>query len=186
MITKSLPDITGLTREIAEGYGAHVLSVDRKGNGWVIAYNMHRMTVFIVWFLQSPEIIKVIYTNFIFLNWNDMKRSVLYGLSVAALLVTATGGSVWAQYGTGSVQTATPEQLKECEQIGISRVTCNELTILAKRRVLAAAQQDAYGSGTSMLSKTFGEMGIIVGVLAAIFGVTAVAFFAKSRVGKQV
>jgi hypothetical protein len=118
-----------------------------------------------------------------------MNRLMVYGLSAAVLLVIATGGSVWAQYGTGGSETATqkatPEQLAECKQLGIPEFTCTEQTLLAKRRVVSASQQGAYGSGTSMISQTFGEMGIILAALAAIFGGVAVAFFAKGRIGKK-
>lgn len=111
----------------------------------------------------------------------------VYGLGVAILLVTTTTGSVWAQYGEGTdlSQTATPEQLEECKSLGIPEFTCTQGTILAKKRVTSAAATGAYGSGTSMITQTFGEMGAILGILAAIFGGVAVAFFAKSRVGKK-
>jgi len=117
-----------------------------------------------------------------------MNKLMVYGLSAAVLLVIATGGSVWAQYGVGSetsTQKATPEQLAECKQLGIPEFTCTEQTLLAKRRVVSASQEGAYGSGTSMISQTFGDMGIILGVLAAIFGGVAVMFFAKGRIGKK-
>lgn len=118
-----------------------------------------------------------------------MNKLLVYGMSLAILLGTATASTVWAQYappsGSESVQRATPEQLKECEQLGIPAFTCTEQTLLAKRRVIAAGQEGAYGSGTSMITQTFGEMGAILGILAAIFGGVAVAFFAKSRVGKK-
>jgi len=114
-----------------------------------------------------------------------MNKLTAYGLSVAVLLVAGTGGSVWAQYGTGSTQIATPEQVEECRQMGINVGACTENSILAKKRLIAASQKGAYGSGTSMISKTFGEMGVVLGGLAAIFGVVAIVFFAKSRGGKE-
>ena len=114
-----------------------------------------------------------------------MKKPTVYGLIVAVLLVAGTAGSVWAQYGAGSGQIATPEQIKECKQLGVPEVICTETSLLAKRRMVAAGQTGAYGSGTSMISKTFGEMGMVLGALAAIFGVVAIVFFAKSRVGKE-
>ncbi len=114
-----------------------------------------------------------------------MNRLMVYGLSVAVLFVAASAGSVWAQYGTGSTQKATPEQVAECKQLGIPEFSCTEQTLLAKRRIVAAGQEGAYGSGTSMISQTFGDMGAILAALAAIFGGVAIAFFAKSRVGKK-
>ena len=114
-----------------------------------------------------------------------MNKLIVYGLSLAILLGTAVGSSAWAQYGTGSTQKATPEQVKECKSLGIPEFSCTEQTLLAKRRLVNIAQQGAYGSGTPMLSKGFGDMGGIMVALAAIFGGVAVAFFAKSRVGKK-
>lgn len=118
----------------------------------------------------------------------NMKRLMVYGLSVAVLFVLASATAGYAQYGVGtepSVQSATPEQLEECKQLGIPEFTCTEQTLLAKRRVTYAQQQGAYGSGTSMIAQAFGDMGAIIAALAAIFGGVAVAFFAKSRIGKK-
>jgi len=114
-----------------------------------------------------------------------MNRLMVYGLSVAVLFAAASASSVWAQYGTGSTQTATPEQVAECKSLGIPEFSCTEQTLLAKRRIVAVGQEGAYGSGTSMISQTFGDMGAILGALAAIFGGVAIAFFAKSRMGKK-
>lgn len=47
-------------------------------------------------------------------------------------------------------------------------------------------EKDAYGSGKGMLAQGFGEMGAIIAAIGAIFGGVAIAFFARSRIGKQV
>jgi hypothetical protein len=94
---------------------------------------------------------------------------------------------VHAQYGVGGgATTATPEQLTQCEQLGIERANCNENTILAKERVTAASQNPSTGSGTPMLSTETGQMAVFIGVLAAIFGGVAAVFFFKGRGSKPV
>jgi len=118
-----------------------------------------------------------------------MNKLMVYGLTLAVLLGAAVSGTAWAQYGSASpetaVQKATPEQLQECKSLGIPEFSCTEQTLLAKRRLVASGQEGAYGSGTPMLSKGFGDMGAIIAALAAIFGGVALAFFAKSRTGKK-
>jgi hypothetical protein len=129
---------------------------------------------------------KVIYADPHFVIQTIMNRLAVYGLGLAVLLTATGAGQVWAQYGgEQSVQRATPEQIEECKRLGIPEFSCTEQTLLAKRRIGAAAQEGAYGSGTAMLSQTFGDMGAIIAALAAIFGGVAAAFFAKSRVGKK-
>jgi hypothetical protein len=94
---------------------------------------------------------------------------------------------VHAQYGGGGgATTATPEQLTQCEQLGIERSNCNENTILAKERVSAASENPSTGSGTPMLSTETGQMAVFIGVLAAIFGGVAAVFFFKGRGSKPV
>ncbi|HJU34316.1 MAG TPA: hypothetical protein VJ695_04260 [Nitrososphaera sp.] len=109
--------------------------------------------------------------------------------AIAAIAVfTSTAGTVFAQYGGtgGSVGTASPEQLQECEQLGVPRENCNDVTILAKKRLTAAQENPATGSGTPMLSTESGQMTVFIGVLAAIFGGVAAAFFFKGRGAKPV
>ena len=118
-----------------------------------------------------------------------MNRLVIYSLGAVLLLGTFAGASVMGQmYGSGtggSIQKASPEQLKECAALDIPEFSCTETTILAKRRIGIAAQGDAYGSGTPMLSQAFGEMGVLIAVLAVIFGAVAVVFFVKARGTKK-
>ena len=98
---------------------------------------------------------------------------------------------VHAQYGAapgggGGATTASPEQLTQCEQLGIERSNCNENTILAKERVTTAEQNPSTGSGTPMLSTETGQMAVFIGVLAAIFGGVAAVFFFKGRGARPV
>ncbi len=120
------------------------------------------------------------------------KPIILMALAALAVLVSSAAASLPvanAQYpGGAGGGTATPEQLKECQQIGIPEANCNDVTILAKRRVIDAQSttygNQAYGSGTPYFQglETWG----VIGALAAIFGGVAAAFFIKGRGAKPV
>lgn len=116
-----------------------------------------------------------------------MNKPMIAALAAMAVL-TSTMSVAYAQYGGGgaSVGTASPEQLQECEQLGIPRETCSDVNILAKKRLTAAQENPATGSGTPMLSTESGQMTVFIGVLAAIFGGVAAAFFFKGRGAKPV
>jgi hypothetical protein len=117
-----------------------------------------------------------------------MNKPTIAALAALALLSSAVG-SAYAQYGgapSGSVGTASPEQLQRCEQLGIPRENCNDVTILAKERLTNAQANPATGSGTPMLSTETGQMAVFIGVLAAIFGGVAAAFFFKGRGARPV
>ncbi|MGH9877102.1 MAG: hypothetical protein ACRD3Z_01865 [Nitrososphaerales archaeon] len=112
-----------------------------------------------------------------------MKRFLAYGLSLIAVLGAAVSVPAFAQYGGpgGGAQVATPEQIKECEKLGIPVFTCTEHLILAKNRLIKANENPSTGSGTSMLSASFGDMAPFIAALGAIFGGVAAAFFVMSR-----
>jgi hypothetical protein len=118
-----------------------------------------------------------------------MNKPIIAALAALAVLSSVTMGSAYAQYGgapSASVGTASPEQLQQCEQLGIPRENCNDVTILAKERLTTAQANPATGSGTPMLSTESGQMTIFIGVLAAIFGGVAAAFFFKGRGARPV
>ena len=118
-----------------------------------------------------------------------MNKPIITALAAIAVLTSTTmGGFAYAQYtgGGASVGSATPEQLQRCEQIGIPRENCNDVTILAKERLTAAQENPATGSGTPMLSTTSGQLIVFIGVLGAIFGGVAAAFFFRGRGAKPV
>ncbi len=52
---------------------------------------------------------------------------------------------------------------------------------LAKAKVSSAQSQGAYGSGVSMLSAGVNQTALFIGILVAIFGAVAAAFFILSR-----
>jgi hypothetical protein len=116
-----------------------------------------------------------------------MNKPILAALAALAVL-SSTMGVAYAQYGGtgGSTGTASPEQLRECEQLGILRENCSDVTILAKKRLTAAQENPATGSGTPMLSTESGQMTVFIGVLAAIFGGVAAMFFFKGRGARPV
>lgn len=118
--------------------------------------------------------------------------------SIELLAGVAATGSAYAQYGGdqgvttpsttagGSQGTASQQQVKECQQLGISASECNDNNILAKRRLIAAQQNPSTGSGTPMLTTNSGQMIAFVVILGAIFGGVAAAFFFKGRGSKPV
>src|SRR5919109_4012095 len=99
---------------------------------------------------------------------------------LAALAVLSSMVSVaYGQYGGGggaSVGSASPEQLQECQQLGIPRENCNDVTILAMKRLTAAQENPSTGSGTPMLSTNSGQLTVFIRVLAEILGRVAAAF----------
>lgn len=120
-----------------------------------------------------------------------MNKPIIAALAALAVL-TSTMSVAYAQlYGGtgatgGSTGSASPEQLQECEQLGIPRENCSDVTILAKKRLTAAQENPATGSGTPMLSTESGQMTVFIGVLAAIFGGVAAMFFLKGRGARPV
>ncbi len=111
-----------------------------------------------------------------------MKRFLAYGLSLIAVLGATVSIPAFAQYTPGGgAQVASPEQIEECKELGIPVFTCTEHLILAKNRLIKANENPSTGSGTSMLSSTFGDMGAFIAALGAIFGGVAAAFFVMSR-----
>src|SRR5215203_1269672 len=116
-----------------------------------------------------------------------MNKPIIAALAVLAAL-SSTMGPAFAQYGGtgGSTGSASPEQLQECEQLGILRENCSDVTILAKKRLTAAQDNPSTGSGTPMFATETGQMAIFIGVLAAIFGGVAAMFFFKGRGARPV
>ncbi|HEX9318395.1 MAG TPA: hypothetical protein VF884_05615 [Nitrososphaeraceae archaeon] len=102
----------------------------------------------------------------------SMNKQVVMAL-VAVSIVMGTAGLpviklAYAQYGS-----ATGGNIEEQLQ-------------LAKEKVQNAKVAGAYGSGTPMLGVNIDQTAIFVGVLVAIFGGVAAAFFAMSRSKRSV
>ncbi|MER3407621.1 MAG: hypothetical protein C4292_02180 [Nitrososphaera sp.] len=91
----------------------------------------------------------------------------------------------YAQYGVSGnpMAGASDEQLAKCKELDIDRSQCNEHTILAKERVKHALEttygNKPEGSGTALFKGN--ETWVYIGVLGAIFGGVATAFFARGR-----
>lgn len=116
-----------------------------------------------------------------------MNKPIVVALSVLAVFFSATAAAVmpaYAQYGVeGSpVAGASPAQLEECEDLGIAKSECTENAILAKRRIIAVqdnVNNPDKGSGTNYFSGN--ETWVYIGILGAIFGGVAAAFFFRGR-----
>jgi hypothetical protein len=59
--------------------------------------------------------------------------------------------------------------------------TLEEELKLAQEKLQLAGQEGAYGSGTSMVTGDTNQTAIFIGILVAIFGGVAAAFFIMSR-----
>jgi hypothetical protein len=70
-------------------------------------------------------------------------------------------------------------------QYGTTGGNIEEQLKLAKAKITNAKTAGAYGSGTPMLGTNINETTIFIGVLVAIFGGVAAAFFIKSRSGAK-
>lgn len=111
----------------------------------------------------------------------------LFVMAIAAgLLAMGPAQQSFAQYGSGA-GTASEEQLLKCDELGIGRNQCNDSTILAKERILYTEQtrygNDPDGSGTPYF-KGIETLGVI-GMLGAVFGGIAGAFFLMGRKARQ-
>jgi hypothetical protein len=99
---------------------------------------------------------------------NMMNRPSILAMTAVILLMgtlfTLVGvQSALAQYG-GDKPSSLEEQLN-----------------LAKAKVSSAQSEGAYGSGVSMVSAGANQTALFIGVLVAIFGAVAAAFFIMSR-----
>ncbi len=113
---------------------------------------------------------------------DEIKPTALFAAAGLFLAVSGAAPQAYAQYGVPGNPTAgvTDEQLAECDDYGIAREECNEHTLLAARRG-EIIKQNPNGSGTPMISIGGSETWLYVGVLGAIFGGVAAAFFVRGR-----
>lgn len=111
-----------------------------------------------------------------------MENKLLTAILAATIALAAAGlQSSYAQYEANPTGAVTPEQLEECEKYGIDKTECNEHTILAKRKVIEALNNPKSGSGTALLSISGEQTWVFVGILGAVFGGVAAAFFVRGR-----
>jgi hypothetical protein len=114
----------------------------------------------------------------------------LFVMAVAAgLLAALTVQQASAQYGDSlpmAPGAVSEEMLQRCAELGISRVQCNDVSILQAERMEIATTSKEKGSGTSMITTELGQMVVFVGALGAVFGGIASAFYVMGRRARQV
>lgn len=119
----------------------------------------------------------------------DGKRKQMALLAAAGIFLAVAGSAqqAHAQYGVGGNPTGAPseEQLLKCDEYEIPRTQCTENAILAYERVTSARETQygnkPEGSGTSLFATQADQTWVFVGVLGAIFGGVAAAFFVRGR-----
>ncbi len=106
--------------------------------------------------------------------------------AVFASVGVASAPQAFAQYFGGGGEPLTKEQLDFCAKYQVE--PCTQNNILAKERVLGAQSttygDNPYGSGTPYFQGA--ETFAVIGILGAIFGGVAAAFFIKGRGAKPV
>lgn len=117
----------------------------------------------------------------------SMNKPIIVAIAIMAVFFSATAVSVQVAHaqggygGAGGSDIVTEQTLEKCEQYEIPRAQCTENAILAKERLTYAQDNPSTGSGTPMLSTQEGQTWVFIGVLAAIFGGVAAAFFFRGR-----
>ena len=114
-----------------------------------------------------------------------MKTAILPAVAMAALLALFSSQQSFAQsYGnpsdSGSVGGVTNATLAKCAQLNITRAQCSDSSILLKERVPIAHESLTKGSGVGFLTQA-GQLVLFIGVLGAIFGGVAAAFFISGK-----
>ncbi|MEM3095022.1 MAG: hypothetical protein QXX64_05235 [Nitrososphaera sp.] len=125
-----------------------------------------------------------------------MTRPIIVAVGALAVIIgsiaaTPSNFVAYAQYGGDSGGgAATEDDLAQCAELGIPAQQCNEVNILAKQRLTTAQKttygNDPMGSGTSMIAQESTSFFTFVGILGAIFGGVAAAFFIRGRGSKQI
>ena len=121
------------------------------------------------------------------------KRTAASIVSAACLLavLASSAQQSFAQLGyySGSDQTVggvSNSTLQKCTTLGIDRNQCSDATILLKERIVEAnANAVNGGSGTPMLATQLGQLAMFIGILGAVFGGVAAAFFISGRNSKD-
>jgi hypothetical protein len=107
-----------------------------------------------------------------------MKKIHLVAAVAAGLLavLSAAQQQSFAQYGDAVTPGVTEEMLQKCVDLKIERSQCNDSTILLKERLGGEE-----GSGTALIAEEAEQMIALIGVLGAVFGGIAGAFFVMGR-----
>lgn len=91
----------------------------------------------------------------------------------------------YTQYGDSGSE-ASEETLQRCAELDISRAQCNDVSVLQAERMQLVRSSEEKGSGTSMIATEAGQTVLFIGVLGAVFGGIAGAFYVMGRKAKQV
>ena len=117
-----------------------------------------------------------------------MKQQVAIMAIAAGILAVTSVQHSYAQYGTSGAGTASQEQLLRCDELGIDRNQCNDVTILAKERWFYAREtpygNNPEGSGIPYFKGI--DTLVMIAILGAIFGGSAGAFYLMGRKAKRV
>lgn len=120
-----------------------------------------------------------------------MKQHLFIMAVAAGILAVLSVQQANAQYGdslpvgsTGSAISA--EMLQRCEELNISRIQCNQASILQAERMELIKGSEEKGSGTSMIATDSAQMVGFVSALGAVFGGVAAAFYVMGRKKRQV
>jgi len=107
------------------------------------------------------------------------------------VLTLLSAQQAFGQYGDGLPMSpagaaVSGAMLERCTELGISRVQCSDASILQVERVEIAKSSLEKGSGTSMITTELGQMAAFIGVIGAVFGGIAGAFYLKGRRAGQI
>ena len=72
--------------------------------------------------------------------------------------------------------------MQKCLDLKIEMAQCTEANVLLKERV---GMTEGAGSGTAMIATETGQMVALIGVLGAVFGGVAGAFFVMGKKDRQ-
>lgn len=103
---------------------------------------------------------------------------IVVAIAVGLFAALSAQQQSYAQYDSTGTVGVSEETLKKCEALNIAKTQCSDSTVLAKERV---GMIDGEGSGTAFIAKESGQMTIFIGVLGAIFGGVAGAFFVMGK-----
>jgi hypothetical protein len=112
------------------------------------------------------------------------KIHIVAAIAAGLIAVLSAQQQSYAQYGDGipvGLAGISDETLEKCKALGIDRTQCTESNVLLKER----GNLIGGGSGTGFIAKEAGQMVTVIGILGAIFGGVAAAFFLMGK-GKQV
>lgn len=114
-----------------------------------------------------------------------MKQLFVVTFAVGLLAAASAQQSFAQNYGGGGTG-ATEETILRCTELNIPKAQCNDVSVLLAERKELALKSEEKGSGTSMITTEPGQMVLIIGIIAAIFGGVAGAFYMMGRNAKQI